>query len=174
MSKEVEVQTPKKVAGLVGPDEKVKTPIGDIKIRFLQVNPSSLGLDMQDQAAIYGWISSAWIVAKTDVANLEQEIREREASLWGVLRSRREEGIKLTVKDMEQEVESDPVIQQLKRKLIEANSSMDALRVVRDALDQRASMIQSLVGLERSKMDLQLQADRAALGEKLSASKEEK
>lgn len=165
---EQEAKTPPKVAGLAGREEAIATPIGDIKIKFLQVNPSALGLDMQDQAAIYGWVSSAWVSAKAEVANLEQSIKVHEASLWGMLRARREDGIKMTVKDMEQEVASDPNLQNMQQDLIAATAAMDSLRVIRDALDQRASMIQSMVGLERSKIELQLQADRAALGEKLA------
>lgn len=162
-----EVQTPAKIAGLVGVDKSIMTPIGPLEIQFLQINPSTLSVDMKDQAAIYGWVSAAWAAVKTDVANAEQEIRERESLLWGRLRAQKEQGVKMTVDDMKQQVAADPGLQKLQHKLIGATSNMDTLRVVRDALDQRASMIQSMVGLERSKMELQLQASRAAVGEQL-------
>jgi len=157
-------------SGIYPEDGNIPTPIGDFSIRFLEINTSALGPEMQQQAAYYGWVASAWVAATAEVDNLKQEIEERESYLWGLLRQQKEEGKKLTVADIENEVKSDPEVQQMKRELVKAEYNATTLRVLRDALDQKSRLIQSFVGLERSKIEQQLQESRAVVGERISGS----
>lgn len=154
-------------------DGSIPTPIGEVAVRFLEINTSALGSEMQKQAAYYGWVAAAWAAAETEVENLEQQIKERQSYLWGLLRQQKEEGKKLTVADMENEVQDDPEVQELQRELVTAEYSARTLKVLRDALDQKSRLIQSFVGLERSKIDQQLQESRALVGERLSGNNNE-
>lgn len=161
---------------LRSPNDTIDTPLGSFEVRYLEVNLGMLGRDLQHQAPMAGWVGEYENTAQTHKENLEQELNERSSDLWEMIVARPvPEGQKApTVKAIENEIERDPEIRRLRRDLITANHAYRQFCNIRKAIDAKGRMIQSFVGLERSKIEIELQSSRAAVSDRMSSQQEGK
>lgn len=153
-------------------NEEIDTPIGSIKVKFFKISDENLDDALDRQASDLVYFASWEAAAKKSLAQLEQEIAEREAEIYTDLKKRKEAGEKsLTNPVMEQMVEKDEEIQRLKRERIDVEHQLNQFQLLRRAKQEQGKMIQSKVGLSRSKIEESIEMSRSANA--LNRSKEE-
>ena len=116
-----------------------------------------LDKELQHQAADYVWFANQEILYETKKANLETEINALKGTLWADIVS---QNSKLRVKDIEAQVEADPSMIDLRKRYASIDHAHRQWTTIRKAFEMKARMIQSKVGLERSKIDRQMEQNR--------------
>lgn len=138
-------------------DAAIDTVGGKVKLQFFEVKEEYIDKELQHQAADFIFFSNQEVLYETKLRNLENEITTLKGSLWKVIIK---ENPSFRVKDIEVSIEADQDMSDLRQKHSEVDHTHRQWVVIRKAFEMKARMIQSFVGLKRSRIERQIEQNR--------------
>lgn len=172
-----------RAAGTLRPGEEgLPTAFGEFELKFLEIDSNNIEKEMQYVPVDYGWIGSLADALEIEVENkkleieeLEVNIKAKEADVWlGVVEEDKHLAIrdpgKRTADDKKAIIASDSDLVDMRSELIGLKREMNELKLgfrqadrIRRAIDKKGDLLQSFVGYQRSKMDLQLHSAQSEM-----------
>jgi hypothetical protein len=123
----------------------------DELLASLQISEHTLETNCVHQPTLYFEIAQLVTAARTEKANIKQELKEKEAEVSNDIRhSAATAGERITVGEVNDQVALDRAIVALNRKLLAADEKLGKLEALKESYQQRKDMLRELVQLYMS------------------------